>query len=173
MLLKDDPRLDPALKKVFKKFSLDGEALDPVVKLTDSKETKLAYLSATEPLYQALSDIVFKPLASPKNIKEEIQIIKGEDDNNITLYISRPKTTAQLLPAVSHLHGGGMSLLAAADPNYVHWRQNLAAKGLVVVGVEFRNIAGKKWKLSFPCGTQRLLQCVKMALSTKGSTGHF
>ena len=71
MVLKDDPRLDPALKTVLKKVGLDEEALDPAVKLTDSKETKLAYLSATEPLYQALSDIVFKLLAWPYHATHE------------------------------------------------------------------------------------------------------
>ena len=171
MILKDDPRLGPALKTVLKKFGLDGEALDPAVKLTDSKETKLAYLSATEPLYQALSDIVFKPLASPKNIKEETQIIKGEDENNITLYISRPKTATQSLPAVLHLHGGGMSLLAAADPNYVHWRQNLAAKGLIVIGVEFRNIAGVNGNYAFPAGLNDCYSALKWLYQQKKALG--
>ena len=34
-----------------------------------------------------------------------------------------------------------MSILKASNPNYVRWRDDLASTGLVVVGVEFRNVA--------------------------------
>jgi len=42
--------------------------------------------------------------------------------------------------------------LKAADPGYVRWRDELAATGLVVVGVEFRNGAGELGNHPFPAG---------------------
>jgi acetyl esterase/lipase len=45
-----------------------------------------------------------------------------------------------------------MVLAAAADPNYVRWRFELAAMDLVVVGVEFRNGGGKLGPFPFPAG---------------------
>ena len=47
------------------------------------------------------------------------------------------------LPAILHLHGGGMAIASAADMPYIRLREYLAATGLVVVGVEFRNSGGK------------------------------
>ena len=56
------------------------------------------------------------------------------------------------LPCVYHTHGGGMVILSANGDNFVHWRSDLAASGLVVVGVEFRNGAGRLGNHPFPAG---------------------
>jgi acetyl esterase/lipase len=56
------------------------------------------------------------------------------------------------LPAVLHLHGGGMAIASAADLCYVRLREHLAATGLVVVGVEFRNSSAKLGRHPFPAG---------------------
>ena len=45
-----------------------------------------------------------------------------------------------------------MVLMTAADPNFVRWRKSIAATGLVVVGVEFRNGGGKLGNHPFPAG---------------------
>ena len=65
--------------------------------------------------------------------------IAGGDGNEISLYIHRPTGATGPLPAVLHIHGGGMVILEAAGAEYVRWRDELAATGLVVVGVEYRN----------------------------------
>ena len=56
------------------------------------------------------------------------------------------------LPGVLHIHGGGMVLLEAAGAGYARWRDELAATGMVVVGVEFRNGGGKHGPHPFPAG---------------------
>jgi acetyl esterase/lipase len=43
-------------------------------------------------------------------------------------------------------------MLSAADAGYVRWRDELAALGTVVVGVEFRNGAGRLGPHPFPAG---------------------
>ena len=45
-----------------------------------------------------------------------------------------------------------MVILQAAGANYVRWRDELAATGMVVVGVEFRNGAGALGPHPFPAG---------------------
>ena len=45
-----------------------------------------------------------------------------------------------------------MVVLTAAGPTYRRWRDELAALGMVVVGVEFRNGAGKLGNHPFPAG---------------------
>ena len=79
-------------------------------------------------------------------------MIRGVDGNDITLYIHRPAGVDGPLPGVLHLHGGGMVLLEAAGRGYVRWRDELAAPGMVVVGVEFRNGGGKHGPYPFPAG---------------------
>ena len=39
-------------------------------------------------------------------------------------------------------HRGDVMIMRAADPNFVRFRNDLAARGVVVVGVEFRNGGG-------------------------------
>jgi len=70
--------------------------------------------------------------------------VTGVDGDDITLFVSRPADTAGPLPGVLHLHGGGMAIGSAADLAYIRLREHLAATGLVVVGVEFRNSA-RNW----------------------------
>ena len=82
--------------------------------------------------------------------------IAGTDGNDVTLYVSRPDDADGALPCVVHLHGGGMAFLSAADTGYMRGREYLAATGLVVVGVEFRNSGGKLGPYPYPAGSERL-----------------
>ena len=45
-----------------------------------------------------------------------------------------------------------MSILTAADPSYGRWRDELAAAGVIAIGVEFRNAAGSLGPHPFPAG---------------------
>ena len=171
MILKDDPRLNPSLALALKQFGMDEEAPGPPVGIKDPQEVKLGFIAAAEPLYQALSTMIFKSLALPGTVVEKTQVIQGEDGNEISLYISHPQGVKENLPAVLHLHGGGMALLTAADPNYVHWRQTLAAKGLVVIGVEFRNIGGMQGNHPFPAGLNDCYTALKWVNDQKEALG--
>ena len=61
MILKDDPRLNPSLALALKQFGMDEEAPGPPVGIKDPQEVKLGFIAAAEPLYQALSTMVFNP----------------------------------------------------------------------------------------------------------------
>lgn len=161
MILKNDPRLNPSLATALKQYGMDGEAPGPTVSIEDPQANKLGFIAAAEPLYQALSKMVFDPLKLPDNVIEKKYLIQGEDGNEIALYISQAQTKDKPLPAVLHLHGGGMAFLTAADPNYIHWRQNLSAKGLIVIGVEFRNIGGVQGNHPFPAGLNDCFTALK------------
>jgi acetyl esterase/lipase len=76
------------------------------------------------------------------NVKRRIQTIRGQDGNEVKLYVHLPLNVSGDRPCVYHLHGGGIVILTAADVAYNRWRDELAAAGLAVVGVEFRNGAG-------------------------------
>ena len=60
------------------------------------------------------------------------------DGNTINLQIIRPDTE-EVLPCVYYVHGGGMAVLSAFDPNYRAWGKTIAAQNLCVAMVDFRN----------------------------------
>jgi acetyl esterase/lipase len=65
-------------------------------------------------------------------------LVSDPDGNTIALQIFRPDSDEQL-PCVYYIHGGAMSALSSYDGNYVAWGKILAAQGVCVVLVEFRN----------------------------------
>jgi acetyl esterase/lipase len=78
--------------------------------------------------------------------------IQGVDGNDIGLYIVRPSNVRGPAPGVLQIHGGGMVILRGSGPAYARFREELAATGVVVVGVEFRNGAGALGSHPFPVG---------------------
>ena len=98
-------------------------------------------------------------------------VITGTDGNDITLYISRPTGADGPLPAVVHLHGGGMATNSAADTAYVRIREYLAATGLVEIGVEFRNSAGKLGPHPYPAGLNDCAAATRWVAAHRGELG--
>jgi acetyl esterase len=60
-----------------------------------------------------------------------------------------------------------MVILTAADAAYSRWRDELAAAGLVVVGVEFRNGAGKLGNHPFPAGLDDCMSGLQWTFDNK------
>ena len=65
-------------------------------------------------------------------------LVSHPDGNTINLQIIRPDTN-ETLPCIYYIHGGGMAILSAFDPNYRAWGKTIAAQDLCVVMVDFRN----------------------------------
>ena len=151
MLLRDDPRADPRMVEAFAPFAMDGAPLPSPVSSSSSVEEIYAHCAATEAGFGEVFAAFFDGL-SPLDVSRTTETIQGTDGNDISLYIHRPSTGDGPFPAIVHTHGGGMVIGAAADPNYQRWRDELAAAGLIAVGVEFRNGAGKLGNHPFPAG---------------------
>jgi acetyl esterase/lipase len=115
-------------------------------------EALLDYVNVAEAGFEGLFGLLASELAPVQGVTSSVEVIRGMDGNDITLFIHRPDHGDAPLPGVLHLHGGGMVLLEAAGPGYARWRDELAATGLVVVGVEFRNGGGKHGSHAFPAG---------------------
>jgi acetyl esterase/lipase len=151
--LRDDPRVDRRLVAALEPLGLAdplppstidaSTPLDTILRVLDKLEHGSAYM-----LEQATAGL--DPIDDVERTTELVQAPAGRD---ITLYVHRPTARAAgPIPAVLHLHGGGGVMLAAADAGYVRWRDELASLGLVVVGVEFRNGAGRLGPHPFPAG---------------------
>ena len=171
LALKNDKRLNPQLLSALSEVGLDSIAPPPPVSVLSSEEDRLQFIASSEPLYRGLFASIYQSIDLPNDVVNETRIIKDEDGNEIKLYISRPKNMSSKLPSVLHIHGGGMAILTANDPNYIHWRQSLAAKNLVVVGVEFRNIGGVLGNNPFPAGLNDCVYALKWVHQNKEELG--
>ena len=66
------------------------------------------------------------------------KVVSQPDGNTINLQVIRPDNN-QTLPCVYYLHGGGMGYLSCFDGMYRGWGKLIAANGVAVVMVDFRN----------------------------------
>jgi acetyl esterase len=115
-------------------------------------ETLHEYIAMSEAGFDALGDVLVGALPPVSGVTSSVEVARGVDNNDITLFIHRPVDATGPLPAVLHLHGGGMVFMEAAGPSYRRWREELAATGMIVIGVEFRNGGGKHGPHPFPAG---------------------
>jgi acetyl esterase len=150
--LATDPRSDPRMVAALKPLGLDGRMPPPPVTADTPMEGRLAYLEKFEEALVMGLTLLAQDVPSADGVTTETTTITGVDGNDITLYITKPSAAASALPCIVHLHGGGMAFGSAADLGYIRWRENLAATGLVVVGVEFRNSGGKLGPYPYPAG---------------------
>ena len=147
-----DPRSDPRMIAALAPFGLDGLLPLPPVTPDSPLPDRVAYATEAEEVLVDVLDALAQIAPVAEAVTNETTTIRGDDGNDITLYISRPSGTTAVAPCIFHIHGGGMAFGSATDIGYVRWRDNLAATGLVVVGVEFRNSAGELGPHPYPAG---------------------
>lgn len=147
-----DPRTDARLVGLLRSLGMDGHGDPPPVTAESPYAEQLAFCDVAEGGFQALFGALFADAAEVEGVERRTEQIPRPDGSMITLYIHAPRDRVGSVPGMLHLHGGGMTLLTAADPSYRRWRDLLAAAGLVVVGVEFRNAAGILGPHPFPAG---------------------
>lgn len=170
MALRDDPRADPRMVAAMAPFALDGPPAPTPVTPDSPDEEIYAYCAEAEGGFGEVFAQFFDGLP-PLDVSRSTQTIQGVDGNDILLFVHRPPSSDGPLPAIVHTHGGGMVIGAAADPNYQRWRDELAAAGLIVVGVEFRNGAGKLGNHPFPAGLNDCASALQWTFDHKNELG--
>ena len=162
MTLATDPRLDPRLAPLIAMMpGLAGSSSAP--QLGASIDETLAYCDAVEEAGRAANADMAAGLPEFPSVVSTTETIQGVDGNDITLFVHQPVERRSALPCVVHLHGGGMVVMSAEDPGFVLLRQSLAAMGMVVIGVEFRNGGGRLGPHPFPAGLNDCTSAVKWA----------
>ncbi len=161
MALRDDPRADPRMIAALAPLGLDGPPEPAPVDISSPIDALLEFGAAAEEGFSALGDVLSAGSPPVEGIERRTEIIRGVDGNDISLYLHRPVDLDGPAPCIVHTHGGGMVILQASDAGYVRWRDELAATGLVVVGVEFRNGAGKLGPHPFPAGLDDCLSALR------------
>ena len=166
-----DPRSDPRMVAAFTPFGLDGRLPPPPLTVDSLLQERLALFAAMEEEFGAIFDTLAQSAPIAEGVMSTTVTIAGGGGNDLTLYVSRPADTDGPLPGVVHLHGGGMAILGAADMTYVRERENLAATGLVVVGVEFRNSAGRLGVYPYPAGLNDCAAAIRWVAANREDLG--
>jgi acetyl esterase/lipase len=136
----NDPRIDPRIKTVLAALGTPGGGGD-----AESREQLLAEASSDEAIAQramiaTLLDAADNEDVAPSkglNVTEH-SFVSQPDGNTINLRLIRPDGQA-VLPAVYYIHGGGMQTMSCYDGNYRAWGRIIAAQGVAVAMVDFRN----------------------------------
>lgn len=175
MSLRDDPRADPRMVAALAEVGLDVPP-EPMPVPHDGPMEHLLGLAAAMEEGMGVTFAGISEGAEPvAGVIRETITIPGPGGNDIPLYVHRPAghdpATDGPLPGVVHLHGGGMVILEAASPTYERWRDLLAASGLVVVGVEFRNGGGKLGPYPYPAGLDDCVAATKYVLDNAERLG--
>lgn len=171
LTVNNDKRINQDLLKAMISVGLDGVPPAPTVTYDSTSDEIQEYNNGLEPLYRGVFSNIYSTVKLPVGLMNETKTIKGDDGNEIKLYITKPEDANEDTPGILHLHGGGMAIMTAADPNYVYWRHKLASKGLVVVGVEFRNTAGELGNHPFPAGLNDCVSALKWVYENKKDLG--
>ena len=152
MRIEDDPRLDPRLLAALKNYGLleQGEPLPVTVK--SPIPDLIDFCNQAEKGWEEENAKIYEYVRPNPEVAVKTVVIRGVDDNEIKLFIHRPKGSDVNLPGILYLHGGGMAMLSTTGPIYRQWRDELALSGLVTVGVEFRNAGGRLGPHPFPAG---------------------
>jgi acetyl esterase len=134
-----DIRLDPRLKALL--AGMPGEGGSDV----DSRETIIAEANteqarAQAELFRGFMDMCDTEAVAPSaglRVHTE-KVISQPDANSINLQVIRPDNDATVA-CVYYIHGGGMASLSCYDGMYRGWGKIIAANGVAVVMVDFRN----------------------------------
>jgi acetyl esterase/lipase len=135
----NDDRLDPRVRAILVAMPLpeiaDAKSRDELVADAVSPEG-LAEDEAVKGFMDMADDESVAPSDGLRFANEDV--VSSPDGNTIRLQIVRPDDD-ETVACVYYIHGGGMASMSSFYGNYRAWARILAAKGVAVVLVEFRN----------------------------------
>ncbi len=135
-----DSRIDPRIKAVFGAMPdapSPGNVASREVLLEEenSAETK-ARVAAQTAMFAALDNDMVAPSAGL--VVRTETFVSAPDGNTIKLQFIRPEG-GERLPCIYYIHGGGMMIMSCFDGMYRAWGRIIAAQGVAVAMVDFRN----------------------------------
>lgn len=153
-----DRRVNLKLLQALSKHGLDRHITPPSL-ATMSPNSTLRELgksmAETEAGFERLYETL--PNETPADdieleVEEEQETIRGPNGGNIKLHIFRPSLRGRSLPCVVFLHDGMMVIMKTLNKVHRRWCVSLAAQGMVVVAVDFRNAWQADEYRPFPAG---------------------
>ena len=134
----DNPNIDPRNSEFMKQFPDVPILSDGDVESRQQMLTEVA--TADTPALPEFLDQSHSEEAAPSaGLAISRHDFRSEPDGNtINIQFIRPESN-ETLPCVYYIHGGGMMLCSSHDPQYRAWGRIIAAQGVAVAMVDFRN----------------------------------
>jgi len=135
----NDPRLDPRLKAVLTMMPAANESDVPSREEQLRQANSPQALAATEQL-EMIFNMADNEMVAPSaglNISEH-EFTSQPDGNTIKVRFVRPEGDEKV-PCIYYIHGGGMMVFSCFYGNYRAWSKIIAANGVAVAMVDFRN----------------------------------
>ena len=137
--LAEDPRIDPRLKAMFGGMDLTATSNVSSRKELLAEEHSAEGNARAAQLKTMLDAIDNEFVASSAGLAtSEHRVVSAPDGNTINIRFIRPEGS-ETLPCVYYIHGGGMAMMSCYDGNYRAWGRIIAAQGVAVAMVDFRN----------------------------------
>ena len=137
--LSEHPSIDPRIKAVM------GAMPEPAMDDAESREQVLAEANTPEALQRAeqmkgfMAMLDNEQVAPSKGLAISTEeFASAPDGNTIKVLFIRPEGSDPA-PCVVYFHGGGMQVMSAFDGIYKAWGRIIAAQGVAVAMVDFRN----------------------------------
>jgi acetyl esterase len=135
----DDPRIDPRIKALLGNFDLpaqgDAASREQILAEANSDAAKAA-TAAMLSMFEAMDN---EQLAPAKGLKiHSEKVVSKPDGNTVNVQFIRPEGDGAL-PCVYYIHGGGMASMSCYLGNYRAWGKIIAAQGVAVAMIDFRN----------------------------------
>lgn len=159
-----DPRLDPRIKAMMGGMA-EMEAGD-----AESREALLAEVSSEEAVARREAMAIFMDMVDNEEVAPSTGLevstrtfTSAPDGNEIKIQFIRPEGS-EVVPCVYYIHGGGMQAMSCFDGMYRAWGRMIAAQGVAVAMVDFRNclVASSAPQVEpFPAGLNDCVSGVK------------
>jgi acetyl esterase len=137
--LEDDPRIDPRIKSfaAFIPAVPQSNVADRTQLLAEvNRPESLAAAEQARAMMDVLDDETIAPSDGLEVSTHEFT--SSPDGNTVKIQLIRPGSQRPL-PCVCYLHGGGMQAMSCFDGMYRAWGRIIAAQGVAVAMVDFRN----------------------------------
>ena len=134
-----DPRIDPRLKAVLNMTPVIAQESVPNREAALAKANGESAKNLREQMVAFLETMDNDAVAPSAGLAVESHSLASEPDgNSINMQVVKPEAETPL-PCVYYIHGGGMQALSCYDGNYRAWAKIIAAQGVAVAMVDFRN----------------------------------
>ncbi len=135
----EDPRIDPRIKALMDAFPEMGQAdVASRAEILEemSRPEAVAEMEQVRAMLEILDDEAVAPSAGLDT--STLELTSEPDGNTIKIQFIRPQGDDRL-PCVYYIHGGGMQTMSCFDGMYRSWGRIIAAQGVAVAMVDFRN----------------------------------
>ena len=172
--IQNDRRLDPRLRAMLGAFpNTTRSNVDNRQQLLDEAATPEAIEMQAQ--ITAMLDMIDNEDVAPSTglTTSTHEFISAPDGNTIKVQLIRAEDAATQ-PCVVYLHGGGMQTMSAFDGMYRAWGRIIAAQGVAVAMIDFRNAllpSSAPEVAPFPAGMNDCVSGVKWVIENAGALG--